>query len=258
MLRVDAWDCSEAKGVKTFGDLVDPEWSAGGDPKLRCRLRVIASDITEGRMLVLPDDIRIRGRRRRPLRAGLLGIAGAVRMSMSFPFFFEPVNLYEPRERRRAPAHQIVDGGILSNFPVWLFDVRRRSRAGPTFGLMLFWPAARPSDPGQKSDPDGKPDPKPGLIDFGKSLVDTMIEAHDRMYLEKTPPTSGRSRSPRSASAPPSSTSRRSARSTLYESGRAAAAKFLADWKPAVFEALQAAGEDAPGRRELLDKAIEG
>src|SRR5437660_1398628 len=58
--------------------------------------------------------------------------AGAVRMSMSIPVFFKPV---------RRGGHEIVDGGILSNFPVWLFD----APAGvaprfPTFGLLLVAP----------------------------------------------------------------------------------------------------------------------
>jgi NTE family protein len=82
------------------------------------RLRVIASDVSEGRMLVLPHDIcgfeDENGRQRRPEE---LRIADAVRMSMSFPFFFDPVVL-----RAAGREHLIVDGGLLSNYPVWLFD----------------------------------------------------------------------------------------------------------------------------------------
>ena len=57
---------------------------------------------------------------------GSFKLADAVRMSMSFPFFFDPVTLY-----RDGRPHLIVDGGVLSNFPVWLFDspdpIKRRT-----------------------------------------------------------------------------------------------------------------------------------
>jgi NTE family protein len=73
----------EAKGVQTFGDLVRRE-----DTELRYRYKaqVIASDVTERRLLVLPRDAP---------RLGVddpddLNVALAVRMSMSIPIFFEP------------------------------------------------------------------------------------------------------------------------------------------------------------------------
>ena len=42
-------------------------------------------------------------------------------MSMSIPFLFEPVLL----ESEAGELCTIVDGSILSSFPVWLFDVDR-------------------------------------------------------------------------------------------------------------------------------------
>ena len=73
------------KNVSTFGDLIVPEF--GNDERYRFKLRVIASDISQGRMLVLPQDISEYG-----IRPEELNVATAVRMSMSIPFFFEPVN----------------------------------------------------------------------------------------------------------------------------------------------------------------------
>ena len=65
-------------------------------------------------MLILP--------RRRPVPrvdpASSL-VADAVRMSMSIPIFFEPVRIQTATPN---DEHLIVDGGMLSNFPVWLFD----------------------------------------------------------------------------------------------------------------------------------------
>ncbi len=83
---------------------------------------VIVSDLTAKRLLVLP------------MEAGVLGVepdefdvAQAVRMSMSIPVFFEPVRWDNPDTGEQ---HVIVDGGMLSNFPVWLFDRQGAARAG--------------------------------------------------------------------------------------------------------------------------------
>jgi NTE family protein len=112
--------------------------------KARYSLRVIASDISEGRMLVLPDDITgYREEKDGPeLEPDSLPIARAVRMSMSFPYFFEPVSLY-----RDDGQHFIVDGGLLSNFPVFLFDGEKPPLRRWTFGFRLFGgePPERPT-----------------------------------------------------------------------------------------------------------------
>jgi NTE family protein len=57
-------------------------------------------------------------------------VAEAVRLSMSIPFFFEPGRLGDA---------VIVDGGILSNFPLWIYDEPdpQKPPAWPTFGFRL-------------------------------------------------------------------------------------------------------------------------
>src|SRR5687768_10341253 len=67
----------ERKGITRFGQLVDEE---AEEPKYRYRLKVIASDVTHRRMLVLPDDADHLG-----IEPDDLEIAYAVRMSMSIP-----------------------------------------------------------------------------------------------------------------------------------------------------------------------------
>lgn len=164
----------EAKGVTRFGQLVDEN---AEDPKNRYRLRVIASDITHRRMLVLPND------------AGHLGIdpdemeiAYAVRMSMSIPVFFEPV---VHKNKQTGATHLIVDGGMLSNFPVWLFDCEGRDPKWPTFGLMLVEP--EPKKPiGHRIATEDNGVKRGSLLDFVKSLALTMMAAHDRLYLEQS------------------------------------------------------------------------
>jgi NTE family protein len=115
-------ESSLKKRAPTFADVrrddLPPDLPTDQAEKARYRLRVIASDITEGRMLILPDDIEeYTDAGGRPFKRDSFPLVDAVRMSMGFPFFFDPVTLY----RGRRP-HLIVDGGLLSNFPVWLFD----------------------------------------------------------------------------------------------------------------------------------------
>src|SRR5262249_12489057 len=63
-----------------------------------------------------------------------LKIADAVRMSMSIPYFFQPIILTDAETGARST---IVDGGVLSNFPVWLFDTQKQEASRPTFGFHL-------------------------------------------------------------------------------------------------------------------------
>ena len=163
----------EAKGVKRFGHLADED---AEDLKSRYRLKVIASDVTHRRMLVLPDDAGHLG-----VEPDELDIAYAVRMSMSIPVFFEPVIHRNPKT---GGDHLIVDGGMLSNFPVWLFDCEGRDPVWPTFGLLLVEPD--PQLPiGHRLAGEEHGIERGSLIDFVKALAATLMAAHDRMYVEK-------------------------------------------------------------------------
>jgi NTE family protein len=143
-----------AKGKRTFGDLLIP---GEKEARYRYKLNVITSDITNGTLVVLPTALPKYG-----LNPDEFSIARAVRMSMSIPFFFEPVKL--------AGAY-FVDGGILSNFPVWLFDSKGKP-AWPTFGVKLVEPD------------EGKPAVIKSPIDFTKAIATTMMDAHDKMHVE--------------------------------------------------------------------------
>jgi NTE family protein len=131
-------------GHATFA-LARPE--DGSDDWSQSSLKLIACDITNRRLLVLPEDLahyRLPGTRA-AIDPATFPISKAVRMSMSIPYFFQPVELEQVRDRdpdRQAslvtiPARPatIVDGGTLSNFPVWLFD--RPNPRRPTFGFNL-------------------------------------------------------------------------------------------------------------------------
>ncbi len=155
----------EAKGKRTFADLVVDEFK--DDPKYRYKLQVIASDISRGRLLVLPQDIAEYG-----IQPDGLEIARAVRMSMSIPFFYEPVMLTLPGTGQ---ACYIVDGGRLSNFPIQLFDDGSPDPPWPTFGYLL----AENSDVTGATVHHGIHGP----LSLFAALFSTMMEAHDRMYI---------------------------------------------------------------------------
>lgn len=129
----------DRRNLKTFADVKQlGEWD----------LKVVASDISRGEMLVLPDDLDLvdpADAQARPLKQSLsqplddrnqFSIAEAVRLSMSIPLFFEPGLLGN---------RKIVDGGILSNFPLWIYDFKpgqsepvKKCPRWPTFGLRLI------------------------------------------------------------------------------------------------------------------------
>ena len=95
------------------------------------RLHVIGSDITTGRMIILPDDLPdYTDEAGKPFDKDTFPLVQAVRMSMSYPFLFNPVVLH----RQGRPVY-VVDGGLLSNFPIWLFDGPHPTR--PTWGFRL-------------------------------------------------------------------------------------------------------------------------
>jgi NTE family protein len=229
----------EAKGITRFGDL---SFEQDDRPEKGYRLKVIASDVTHRRMLVLPDDAGHLG-----VDPDELEIAYAVRMSMSIPIFFEPVVHENPET---GGEHLIVDGGMLSNFPVWLFDAKGREPRWPTFGLMLVEPD--PKVPlGHRIGGEDHGVPRGSLIDYLKSLASTMMAAHDRLYLENATfartvpiPTLGVGTTEFDI-APDRVRS-------LYESGHGAALSFLDDWDfEAYIEEFRRGGEPA-GRRESL------
>jgi NTE family protein len=103
------------------------------------RLHVIASEITSGQMLILPDALPgYTDRAGKAYDLDSFPIVSAVRMSMSYPFLFTPVVLHKDGK-----PYYVVDGGLLSNFPIWLFDSPKPKR--PTWGFRLH-PGASPTE----------------------------------------------------------------------------------------------------------------
>jgi len=154
-------DLLRKKNVRTFGDLVMDDYK--NDRRYRYKLQVVATDVTRGRMLVLPRDCAEYG-----LDPDHLDVAHAVRMSMSIPFFFKPVVLQDAAGK----SSYIVDGGVLSNYPVWLFDDGTPNPPWPTLGYKLVAPN------------EGSPHAIHGPISLFAALFSTMMEAHDARYID--------------------------------------------------------------------------
>ncbi|MCR8633974.1 patatin-like phospholipase family protein [Paenibacillus radicis (ex Xue et al. 2023)] len=199
-----------AKGIRTFGDLRPNQ------------LRIIASDISGRKLLVLPDDIADYG-----IDPVQFSISKAVRMSTSIPYFFDPVIIRKSAAKRLSTetfAEQfvyIVDGGLLSNFPLWLFDrdeVPALDSMIPTIGFQLV---------GRGS---GMPNKIYGPLSMLKALFSTMMDAHDERYIEDV----NRFRTVKIPTLGVSNTNfdiSKEKSQALYESGNLAAENFFNKWK---------------------------
>jgi NTE family protein len=97
------------------------------------RLQVVGCDLAHRRLVVFPDDVGLyEDEGGRPLRPDDFPVVEAVRISAGYPYFFPPVAL---RDRATGKDAVLVDGGISSAFPVFLFDRPRPRR--PTWGFRL-------------------------------------------------------------------------------------------------------------------------
>ncbi len=159
--------------VETFGDLKVEDRGSSLTTEQSYRLVVLATDITRGELVRLPWDYGKYG-----LDPDQQPVVDAVRASMSIPLFFEPVSL----AAKTGPKSTLVDGGVLSNFPIDTFD--RTDDAcprWPTFGVTLFprLPAGNDMIFPRTSLP------RRGIVRYLESLVTTTIVGHDQAYLDK-------------------------------------------------------------------------
>lgn len=225
------------KKKETFGDLLIPGQEQNPDPFLRYRLTVIASDITTGRMIRLPQDAHLYG-----IEPNDLEVARAIRMSASFPFFFVPV----PLRHRDGFDCRIVDGGLLSGLPLFLFEHLGVPPDIPTFGFSV-------SD---HSPPrlEGKHQ-KSGIISLLTSLLTTMLNAHDKVSFDNATYV-------RTISIPTDGvgmiqfTLTPGEAEQLYVNGQKAAEAFFSTWDFEAYRATYGSGAASVSRLEQLHKAM--
>jgi NTE family protein len=145
-------------GVRTFGDLRTSDPGDDGTLHHRYGLVVTASDLSRQRFVRLPWDYPVYG-----LDPDDQPVAQAVRASASIPFFFEPVHLRTDRG-----VATLVDGALLSNYPITIFDRQDRRRPRwPTLGVRLTSRADEPGPPPRRVQ---------GPVALGLSVVVTAVE----------------------------------------------------------------------------------
>jgi NTE family protein len=203
----------ESRGVRTFNDLRYDAAGTALPPEQRYRLVVMASDVSTGRLRRLPWDYPAFG-----YEPGDVPVVDAVRASMSIPFFYEPVKLRNPTTHEEI---WMVDGGLLSNFPVEIFDREHGNPPRwPTFGIKLS--ARRGSQAIQF---------KVGsTFDLARSIILTMHSFYDQMHVDDP---SVLARTIFIDTLGVKSTDFGLGRETtdrLFESGRSAAEGFLSKW----------------------------
>jgi NTE family protein len=188
-------------------------------------LKMIAADITRREMLVLPDALS--GYRldegTEPIDPEAFEIADAVRMSMSIPYFFQPVRLVH---HETGQPSTIVDGGVLSNFPVWIFDVHDRDPARPTFGFKLVGGKGVGGGLGRVIHALG------WAVEMGSDIFHTATEAWDKRFLSQATAV----RTCTVSAGEVGTTDFRMSddqKRGLLDSGREAARSFLDEWNPA-------------------------
>lgn len=151
-------------------------------------LAVVASDTTSGRMLVLnhrtaPD----------------CPLVMAVRMSMSIPLLWDEViwqASWGTYRNRDITGHAIVDGGLLSNFPIELYlsgDLNVINVMGPkqetaVLGMLIDESTLVPQPAGPAAASLVQIDIKPGELQTVlrlERLVSTALGAHDKTVMDE-------------------------------------------------------------------------
>jgi NTE family protein len=226
-------------GVSRFGDLLTDDPGDDGSTHHRWRLAVTASDVSRRRLVYLPWDYGYYG-----LDPDEQLVVDAVRASASIPYFFEPVRL-----RGRRGTSTLVDGALVSNYPISMFDRDDgRPARWPTLGIRLTSPEGTPPEDVA---------PVRGPVHLGAALVDTAIAGCQAEHVLEPCNLS------RTVAVDTSSVSAvdfgisAAQRRRLVEDGRATAARFLSTWdygtwrkqcRPAVGPAADPGADQSSGR----------
>lgn len=212
-------DLLRQKGKTTFGEIRLPHPT---QEKYRYKLQITASDMTAHRILTLPQDLCLFG-----LSPDTFPIAKAVTMSMSIPLFYMP---YVLKDAGGAP-HFIADGGLLSNYPIWMLDDGTTDPPCPTFGFKFVSSAA--------GTPTQQAVQRMNVISYTKLILTTMLSAADNRHISEScgdfqrsiripvsVPVRGKSKPIKSTDF--SITPEESL--LLFQNGYAAAERFLSSW----------------------------
>lgn len=127
-------------------------------------LKIIVSDITLNRLIVLPDDLeKVYG-----ISPANFPVAKAVRISAGYPLFFMPGTIEGQNTQAKS---LLVDGGIVSNFPLWLFTNNHGRSKRPILGLKII-----SNDRHQNIN---------NMIDMLQAILLTMKQSYDERVIDK-------------------------------------------------------------------------
>jgi NTE family protein len=211
----------ERLGVRTFADLRRRDVRADANlmPAQRYRLVVTATDITNGRLLRLPWDYPLLNR-----DPDHELVADAVRASISIPLFFVPWVVTDGRTGER---RLLVDGGVLSNFPIEIFDrTDAVSPRWPTLGVKVI--PDLPAGNAQLFPATALPQLPP--VRLLEQVVTTAVTGHDQTYLERPCVRRRTIQVDTTAAGIVEFGADQRKRDALVDNGERAASQFLATW----------------------------
>jgi NTE family protein len=145
--------------------------------------QVVATDVSHRQKVTFPRDLHEFFHTPEEILIGDI-----VRASTSIPLFFSPVRLRDfstHQRNRKAPDHiMFLDGGIVSNFPMSIFDLpsatnshERRRPLCPTFGLLID----------ELLDVHTEVEPIDNPAKFGLAMFLTATEHGDKSYIKSSP-----------------------------------------------------------------------
>jgi NTE family protein len=213
-LRTWLQELLQEQGKTTFAQMKYTDQQFAPEPAEAYKLMVTTSDLGNRCLRYLPWQYEAFGFDR-----DSQSVVDAVRASMSIPYFYRPVRWKTPDGRKQ----WLVDGGMLSNFPITAFDAQsNRTPRWPTFGIKL---SGHPEDLQQQLPPIRGP------VDLARAMVSTWTAFFDQVHIA-SPDAQARTIFVRTADI---------ARATdfnldeeqqdrLYERGREATEKFLDGW----------------------------
>ena len=154
----------------TFGDLQQLE--------PRRTLVVVGADIAHARMVEFPSDVALYlDAEGRALDPDAFPIYKAVRVSAGFPYFFPPVG--DLRDASTKKPGVLVDGGVVSAFPLFVFD--KPEPKHPTWGFHLHSGFDVAENQPSHRDIGGLEWPKEML----EGILETAMNARDKFELRR-------------------------------------------------------------------------
>jgi NTE family protein len=202
----------EKAHVTTFADLALTDPGTSLAPGERYSLVVHTSDLSRRALVRLPWDYPSYDKVTDDQR-----VVDAVRASMSIPFYFRPVDVRTDRG-----TVTWVDGGLLSNFPITVFDrTDGRPPRWPTWGVKL---SGRP--------PTGPDRPVRTALGIAINCLETLTADWNRYHLDEEGVNRRTIFVDTTGVASTDFGIDKDTRQRLFENGQAAAQKFLANVSP--------------------------